>query len=353
MAVDDSRRFSVGLISNDFDANEFQWEEEEQEEEEDRIGDVVSSDSEDSDDDQGGRDAMPTPVDAMPIPVHAMPLPVPTEVLHVMPAQGRLVTHLLEDDTPYDSWDRISEAQQYVPPDPYTAIELMQLRSMNVPFSHVPNYRDVSMTDMAICDTGLQMCRKSFYDHENVIFSKGTIFNTMLEMKLFLKDYAIYHHRPYTITHLDQELRYHVICKNGCMSRLNARKRQSDGKWRITKVVQPHTCLSNKGKKNHQQLTTRYLAHHILELVDNNNDISVSSLQQSIFGFVKYDVKYGKAWHAKQIALAICWGSWEEAYNRVSRILLTVDNYNTPGVMVTKIGHVIICIAKHSCFSQL
>jgi hypothetical protein len=46
MAVDDLRRFSVGLISSDFDANEFQREEEEQEE--DRIGDVVSSDLEDS-----------------------------------------------------------------------------------------------------------------------------------------------------------------------------------------------------------------------------------------------------------------------------------------------------------------
>ena len=46
---------------------------------------------------------MPTPVDAMPVPVHAMPLPVPTEVLHAMPAQGRLVTDLPEDDTPNDS----------------------------------------------------------------------------------------------------------------------------------------------------------------------------------------------------------------------------------------------------------
>ena len=39
----------VGCINNDFDVNEFEWEEEEQEE--DRIGDVVSSDSDDSDDD--------------------------------------------------------------------------------------------------------------------------------------------------------------------------------------------------------------------------------------------------------------------------------------------------------------
>jgi hypothetical protein len=79
------------------------------------------------------------------------------------------------------------------------------------------------------------------------------IFNTMSEMKLFLQDYAMYHHRPYTITHSDRELRYHVICKNGfpSMWRLNARKRQSDGKWRISKVVQPYTCVDNKGKENH------------------------------------------------------------------------------------------------------
>ena len=63
----------------------------------------------------------------------------------------------------------------------------------------------------------------------------------------------------------------------------------------ITKVVEPYTCLDNRGKENHQQLTARYLGHHILGLVDDNNDISVSSLQQSIFGFVKYDVTYGNA----------------------------------------------------------
>ena len=60
--------------------------------------------------DQGDTDDMRTPVDAMPVPVYAMPLPVPTEVLHAMPAQGRLVTYLPEDGTLYDLWGRISEA---------------------------------------------------------------------------------------------------------------------------------------------------------------------------------------------------------------------------------------------------
>ena len=113
--------------------NEFKLEEEEQQEEE-RIGDVVSSDSDDSDDDQGDRHTMPTPVDVMPVPIHGMPLPVPIEVLHAIQAQGRLVKDLPADNTPYDSWGRIIEAQQYVPPPPYTATELEQLRSMNVPF---------------------------------------------------------------------------------------------------------------------------------------------------------------------------------------------------------------------------
>ena len=57
----------------------------------------------------------------------------------------------------------------------------------------------------------------------------------------------------------------------------------------------------------------------------------MSSLQQSISRFVKYDVTYGKAWRAKQIALVIRWGTWEEAYNRVPRILCAMHYYN-PGL---------------------
>jgi hypothetical protein len=107
----------VGRISNDFDVREFEQEEEEREAE-DKMTDVVSSDSDDSDDDNGGTDARETPVGPMPAPVLV-------EVLHAMLTQGRLVHDLPEEDTPYDSWGRIREAQQYVPSPPYTAAELM------------------------------------------------------------------------------------------------------------------------------------------------------------------------------------------------------------------------------------
>ena len=40
-------------------------------------------------------------------------------------------------------------------------------------------------------------------------------------------------------------------------------------------------------------------------------------------------MKYGKTWRAKQIVLAICWGSWKEAYNRVPCILCAMHYYNS------------------------
>jgi hypothetical protein len=220
----------VGCISNDFDVSEFAREEEE--EMEDRMVDAVSSDSDDSDDENGV-------VDATAAPVGPMPAPVLVEVLHAMPTLGSLVHDLPKEDTPYESWGRISEAQQYVSPPPYTATELMQMRGRNPQLSDVPNYRHVSMTHLTICDTGLQMCSHSLYNHQdNGILRKGMIFNTISEIKLSLQDYVVYHHRPYRVTHSDKNERCQVACHTfTCDWRLHARKKKSDGKWRVTKVV--------------------------------------------------------------------------------------------------------------------
>jgi hypothetical protein len=104
----------VGCISNDFDVREFEHEEHEQAKE-----NWFDHDDDDDDDDDRATHAMP---------VHATMSDVPLSVLHAMPTQGRLVHDLPEDGAPYfDSWGRISEAQYYVAPPPYTKAKLMQL----------------------------------------------------------------------------------------------------------------------------------------------------------------------------------------------------------------------------------
>jgi hypothetical protein len=115
-----------------------------------------------------------------------MPSGVPLEVLHAMQTQGTLATGYLGDGVEYEGWDMVREAQHYVAPPSYTSAELTQLRKAGLPFTGVPNYKDVSMSHMAVCDTGLQMCKESLYNHKNVILRKGMLFNMMSEMKLFL-----------------------------------------------------------------------------------------------------------------------------------------------------------------------
>ena len=57
-----------------------------------------------------------------------------------------------------------------------------------------------------MCDTGVKMCREDMYNPENEIFSKGMIFNTLSELKLFLENYVVHHHRPYRVTHSNKEV---------------------------------------------------------------------------------------------------------------------------------------------------
>uniref|UniRef100_K3ZZK0 Aminotransferase-like plant mobile domain-containing protein n=1 Tax=Setaria italica TaxID=4555 RepID=K3ZZK0_SETIT len=67
-------------------------------------------------------------------------------------------------------------------------------------------------------------------------------FNSLEELKFFLADYAVRLHRPFSVVHSDKNLRYNVMCKQGCHWRVWSRLISSTGQWRISNVVQPHTC---------------------------------------------------------------------------------------------------------------
>ncbi|RLN13358.1 hypothetical protein C2845_PM09G14000 [Panicum miliaceum] len=54
----------------------------------------------------------------------------------------------------------------------------------------------------------------------------------------------------------------------------------------------------------------------------------MSSLVEEILGFTNYRVMYGKAWRAKQHAMAMLWGDWKDAYGRVPRLLHAISHYN-------------------------
>uniref|UniRef100_K3YKW2 Uncharacterized protein n=1 Tax=Setaria italica TaxID=4555 RepID=K3YKW2_SETIT len=156
---------------------------------------------------------------------------------------------------------------------------------------------------------------------ETPVIKKGMKFNSLEELKFFLADYAVRLHRPFSVVHSDKNLRYNVMCKQGCHWRVWSRLISSTGQWRI----------SNVPKREHVQCTAKYLGRCILGIIRKDNETSVPSLVESIFAFSGYRVKYSKAWRAKQHAVALLWGDWKESYGMVPRVLSAITYYN-PGV---------------------
>ena len=99
------------------------------------------------------------------------------------------------------------------------------------------------------------------------------------------------------------------------LSRVCARKTRA-GKWKITSVNQPHTYASAEAEYTHLKLNSRFIARQLCPIVKHVPTITVSALVETIFQLYNYYVKYGKAWRAKQRALEIIFGNWEEAYER-------------------------------------
>jgi hypothetical protein len=121
------------------------------------------------------------------------------------------------------------------------------------------------------------------------------------------------------------------MCKQGCLWRVWSGVVKNTGKWKIKRVVQPHTCSSAKPKQVNAQCTARYPGRRILGIVRADSNISIPFLVESIFAFSGYCAKYSKAWRAKQHAIALLWGDWKESYGRVPRVLSAMAHFN-PGI---------------------
>jgi hypothetical protein len=58
------------------------------------------------------------------------------------------------------------------------------------------------------------------------------------------------------------------------------------------------------------------------------SNITIAALIEAIHHLATYRVCYGKAWRAKEHALALLWGGWREAYTKVPRLLPAITHFN-------------------------
>ncbi|KAK1680243.1 hypothetical protein QYE76_041091 [Lolium multiflorum] len=208
----------------------------------------------------------------------------------------------------------------------------------------VPLFRDVSLADGAVVDGGKSLLlgarpiSKRDVDATTAMISKGLTFDTFLELKIWLKEFSIKHHRPYIVVHSDLKKRYTLKCVDKrCPWVVRARPFKKGPSWHITSCVATHMCRGPKldgkdAQPDHRQLTSKFIAYKLSAEISSLPIMSIKSVQDTVKSRFAYDVKYGKAWKAKQAAFKMLYGDWEEAYNRVPRLLLAMAATN-PGMV--------------------
>ena len=213
----------------------------------------------------------------------------------------------------------------------YTEEELRALKSKHINLFEYPKHKDISHIESAVCDSAV------VDDEENprvrdLVIKKGQLFESLDAVKFFFQDYAVRHHRPFYVAKSNKNVRYIIRCQiESCSWGVWLRRTKNEiHQWRVSRVKQPHTCGTSVVRHIHSQCTAKYLGRRIVSIVWADSDITVAALIEVIHGLTTYRVRYGKAWRAKEHALALLWGDWKEAYAKVPRILSAISHFN-PG----------------------
>ncbi|KAL5169730.1 hypothetical protein HKD37_11G031582 [Glycine soja] len=103
--------------------------------------------------------------------------------------------------------------------------------------------------------------------------------------------------------------------KSPCPFYMRAILSKKTDAWKVTQWGGPHTCLNMTMTQDHEKLDSNLIATCVVERI--NSEFS-------------YKVSYKKAWMAKQKAIAIEYGDWEESYVKLLSWLTYMQNHS-PG----------------------
>ena len=207
-----------------------------------------------------------------------------------------------------------------------------------------PLFKDLSLADEAVVDGGKCISlgarpssHRDLEDGKNGIYP-GCEFQSFLELKMWLDNYSVTHYRPHKVANSDVNVRYMVKCEvPTCPWIVRARPWKGGPTWRIVSCLPTHMCRHKNADgelvyQQHRQLTSEFIAYRLSNQISTLPIMSIKSVIDLVKAIFHYKVKYGKAWKAKQAAFKMLYGNWEEAYNRLPRLLLAMAATN-PGMV--------------------
>jgi len=119
---------------------------------------------------------------------------------------------------------------------------------------------------------------------------------------------------------------------NECQWHLRASYSKIRHHWEIKSIDGTHTCFSTLISQDHCNLDSTQIASIGFHLVRTNPSIRIKSLVADIKSRYGYTTTYRRTWIAKEKAITMEYGDWDQSYNEVPRWLLAAQQTN-PGTI--------------------
>ncbi|KAH1249151.1 hypothetical protein GmHk_05G012579 [Glycine max] len=162
----------------------------------------------------------------------------------------------------------------------------------------------------------------------------GMDFDSKDAVKNAVKQYVMKMHQSFKV--LESKSNKYVICclnksaECPCPFYMRAILSKKTDSWKVTQWGGPHTCLNMTMTQDHEKLDSDLIVTCVVGMIREDLSIKVSLIQERINSEFAYKVSYKKAWLAKQKAIAIEYGDWEESYAKLSSWLTHMRNHS-PG----------------------
>ncbi|XP_052109273.1 uncharacterized protein LOC127744211 [Arachis duranensis] len=112
---------------------------------------------------------------------------------------------------------------------------------------------------------------------------------------------------------------------NGCTWLIRLSLRQRKGLWEVKRYNGPHTCLATSISSDHRSLDYHVISAFIMPMVRADASVSIKVLLNATAAHFWFRPTYRRVWLAKQKAVALIYGDWDESYNELPRWVLGVQ----------------------------
>ncbi|XP_015970801.1 uncharacterized protein LOC107494262 [Arachis duranensis] len=194
-----------------------------------------------------------------------------------------------------------------------------------------PHFSSLDLDAMRQDDNDLQASGFGARDTEGSAgmneFQVGQQFQDKDEALLSVKTYSIRRGVQYKVVESDYR-RYVGKCSefgNGCTWLIRLSLRQRKGIWEVKRYNGPHTCLASSISSDHRSLDYHVISTFVMPMVRADAGVNIKVLQNATAAHFGFRPTYRRVWMAKQKAVAVIYGDWDESYNELPRWVLGVQ----------------------------